>query len=77
MTYKEGDITKTGWEIVQVRMKPEYKMRKRVTINEDVCDKEYIGKKGWWYFEGGFNWVELDDHPKKQLRFREIEMDYE
>ena len=51
-------------------------MRKRVTINDDVPEhnEQYIGKKGWWYFNGRFNWVELDDYPGKQFRFRELEL---
>ena len=51
-------------------------MRKRVTINDDVPEhnEQYIGKKGWWYFNGRFNWVELDDYPGIQFRFRELEL---
>jgi hypothetical protein len=74
--YKEGDITETGWEIVEVTMKPLYKMRKRVIVNQECWKEEYIGKQGWWYFDSGFNWVELDEYPKKQIKFRDVELDY-
>ena len=74
--YKKGDITQNGWEVLDVVMKTIYKMRKRVTINDDALEhnEQYIGKKGWWYFNGRFNWVELDDYPGKQFRFRELEL---
>ena len=75
--YKKGDITQNGWEVLDVVMKTIYKMRKRVTINDDALEynEQYIGKKGWWYLNGRFNWVELDDYPGIQFRFRELELD--
>jgi len=65
-----------NYEIVQVYHKPVYKMRKRITISDKVWKKEYIGKKGWMYVDDGFHWIELDDYPKQQLKFRDIELEY-
>ena len=78
MNYKEGDITKTGWEVISVTMLPIYTMRKRITVNDEVpeSNKEYVGKQGWYYVSNGFKWVELDDHPNKRLQFRDVELDY-
>lgn len=72
--YKKGDITKNGWEVVDVILTPQYKMRKRITINNQTS--KYNGEKGWWYIYNKFNWVELDDYPNKQLRFKESELNY-
>ena len=36
--YKKGDITQDGWEVLDVVMKPIYKMKKRVTINDDALE---------------------------------------
>lgn len=75
MSKKLGD--KIGdYEIVEVYHKPVYKMRKRITINNKVWEEEYRGKKGWLYVHDCFHWVELDDYPKKQLKFRDIELEY-
>jgi hypothetical protein len=75
-TYKKGDITKTGYEVVEVNMRPEYKVRKRVKVNNEVWDPVYIGKEGWIYLHLGYSWVELDDYPDKQFKFREKELDF-
>jgi hypothetical protein len=74
---KKGDINKAGWEVVEVYMRPEYKIRKRIKINDDfIGNEEYSGKKGWLYFHLGYSWVELDDYPDKQLKIRESEIEY-
>jgi hypothetical protein len=77
--YKVGDITPNGFEVVSVRYKPEYKMRKRVRI---ICDYiwcrneklDYKGVMGYYYFDSGYNWVETDDG--KQLLLKEYEFEF-
>lgn len=66
---KKGDINKGGWEVVEVRMKPEYKLKKRIKVNDDF--HELHGKEGWMYLHLGFKWFELDDIPNKQLKLKE------
>jgi hypothetical protein len=73
MEYKVGDITGNGFEVVDVYHKPMYKMRKRVTINEEVWDEKYVGESGWLCIEAGFKWVELDNFPNEQIKFRDVE----
>jgi len=75
--YKSGDTTANGFEVIELRLKPIYKMRKRVTIKKNVFQKKYAGKKGWIYTDGELGtWYELDDFPGKQLRFMDIECTY-
>lgn len=77
ITYKRGDITTNGFEVVELRLKPIYKMRKRIKIKKNIFNKKYAGKKGWIYSDSEYGtWYELDDFPKKQLRFRDIECEY-
>jgi hypothetical protein len=75
MSKKVGD--KIGdYEIMEISYKPVYKMRKRITIKNNVWNKEYREKKGWMYIHDGYHWIELDDYPNKQLKFRDIELEY-
>ena len=73
--YKKGDVTKNGYEVVEVHMRPEYKLRKRIKVNKNSWNPDYTGKRGWFYMHLGYYWVELDDYPNKQFKFREIELD--
>lgn len=75
MSKKVGDRI-GDYEIMEISYKPIYKMRKRITINNNVWNKEYSGKKGWMYVHDGHHWIELDDYPNKQLKFRDIELEY-
>lgn len=74
-SYKNGDITKTGYEVAEVGTRPEYKLRKRIQINKNSWNPDYIGKNGWIYTHLCYYWVELDEYPNKQFKFREIELD--
>jgi len=76
--YKTGDITPNGFEVIELRLKPVYKMRKRITIKKNVFNKKYAGKKGWVYTDSefGITWYELDKFPGQMLRFRDIECTY-
>ena len=69
---KVGDITSTGWEITKVIVLNTYQMRKRVLVT-DCYRSELNGKYGYYYLEGGYKWVEIDDGMKIKLRDDEYE----
>lgn len=72
--YKEGEVNQAGWEIVEVTMKPEYKIRKKIIITDN--NSEHFNEKGWFYFHLGHKWFELEGLPGKTFRFKEEEYDF-
>ncbi len=76
MELKEGDITESGWEILSVYRKPEYKMRKRIKMVEDIDNIAKKGEMGYLYSENRFFWIEIDGADGIIWRPREGEFKY-
>jgi hypothetical protein len=62
---KVGDITPNGFEIVSVTMKPIYKMKKKIKMNNTFSTDEFKGKEGWMYLNGPFTYIILDGESRE------------
>ncbi len=67
--YKKGDIMENGFEVMEVAIRYEYKIRKKIVITTDFNNLK--DKEAYFYMEGRFNWIELKDG--KTIRLREKE----
>lgn len=72
---KIGDTTVDGWEVVDVKLKPQYKLKKRIRVIDDF--PELGGKEGWLYTHSIFKWLELDGLPDKKIKLRHDECIYD
>ncbi len=70
-----GDITPNGFEIVEINLIRQYKMRKKIKIKNDVFHKKFREKEGWLYCDGPHTYI-MFDGDEKQYKFRDIELEY-
>jgi len=74
---KVGDLTKNGWEVVDVRVIPHYTTRKKIKV-VDPCSVNSVhkGKTGYFYYSEGSTWVIFDCEPGKKYKLMERELEY-
>lgn len=76
--YKVGDITDSGYEILEVNMQPIYKMRKRIKLIRDWGATDKKGDLGWFIMEGFNHYVLLDKHdnPNRMCRVSDRDIEF-